>query len=220
MAEYCAVPPENLVRLPSPDLLRQGSLVEPLAVAHHVVDRSEYRAGSSAIVLGAGTIGLLVGMWLMEFGASSVVMADIREGNLEIARRMGFPNIRNLLEQPLSGTESFDFAYEAAGSGKALVDAILNLADRGTLTVVGRDTKDTVLPVRMFETLMRKELTLNGCWGYRPGADLPKLVCLLEKRQKELLAMITHEVTAEEACRTIDAMIRKEFEYCKVIVTF
>ena len=79
-------------------------------------------AGQSALVFGAGTIGLLVGLWLRHFGASRVVMADVRAESLELARTLGFEETLDVGKQAPSGP--FDAVFEAAGSGRALASGI------------------------------------------------------------------------------------------------
>lgn len=215
-AQYCAVPESNLLRLPSCDALKQGALIEPMAVALHAVRRSGFCAGKSVIVFGSGPIGMLIGMWLKNFGARRVVMADVRGVNLEIAQSAGLENTFD----PKSGcpNETFDFAFEAAGSGIALRNAIDWLAHGTKLTVVGRDVHDTTIPKDCFENLMRKEITLNGCWGYDMRNEEPYLQHVFEQGIFMLEPLITREISLEEAPETISAMCAKSFPYCKVLV--
>jgi L-iditol 2-dehydrogenase len=215
-AEYCLVPEENLFLLPSGLDLRHAAFIEPMSVALHVVRQSAFTAGQSALVFGAGAIGLLVGLWLKVFGASRVVMADLRNESLALCRALGFTEAVN--PSALDPREKFDSLFEAAGSSRALLSAIELAREKGRITVVGRDTADTVLPHASFERLMRKELSLQGCWGYNLNEDRPFLYDVLARGVIPAGKLVSHEVDLEQAPQTIAAMIEKKFYYCKVLI--
>ena len=215
-AEYCLVPEGNLFPLPPGLDLRVGALIEPIAVALHVVRRSGFTAGQSALVFGAGAIGLLVALWLRAFVASRITVVDLRPESLELAARLGFAAAAGA-PQP-DGPAGYDAVFEAAGSGKALLAGIEQVRDKGAITVVGRDTSDTTLPLNSFERFMRKEASLHGCWGYNLNGEEGFLYEALERGAFPVEPLFTHEVTLEEAPGAIAAMIKKKFYYCKVLV--
>ena len=218
MAEYCAVPESNLFLLPESTGLLEGSFIEPMLVGLNAVRRSGFSAGQSAIVFGAGPIGLLLAGWLRVLGASRVVVSDLREFSINKARECGFNDIFNPLTDELAQLGRFDHAFEAAGSSNALQTAIELLGIKGTLTIVGRDVKDTVIPVAVFEKLMRKEVTLNGCWGYKIKGEEDMLRKTLSEKSINLSVLCSHKVSLNDAPRMIDDMINKRTEYCKVVI--
>ncbi len=215
-AEYCLVPEDNMFRLPSRVDLRAGAFIEPLAVALHVVRRSGFHKNESALVFGAGAIGLLVASWLRLLGASRIVIADVRDESLALAHSLDFKDVYNPKHSEPPGT--FDAVFEAAGSGAALMGAVSCTRDKGSLTVVGRDSADIVFPHAVFEKLMRKELTLRGCWGYNLAGEEAFLAAALERGDVRVEPLITHEIPLEEAPKVIAAMIDKSFFYCKVMM--
>jgi len=217
-SEYCAVPERNLFPLPAEKFLKAGSLIEPMAVGLHVVRRSGFLPGKSAIVFGAGPIGLITGLWLRVFGARRIVMADLRQMNLDLAAKLGFEAIHGAADLMEKGP--FDYAFEAAGSGKALANAIRLLDGQGTLTVVGRDAQDTHIPHGVFEQLMRKELDIKACWGYDMEAEWDFVSSVLMQQTEFLECLITHSVPVEQAVPMIRAMSERQIEYCKVVITF
>jgi len=219
-AEYCAVPESNLFLLPDNIDIAEGSLVEPLLVALNTVRRSGFTPGKSAIVFGAGPIGMLVACWLRVFGATRVVVSDLRQFSLDIAKDCGFDDIYNPFSDSPDGFKDFDYAFEAAGSGKALQTAVDMLKIKGVLTIVGRDVNDTVIPVKTFETLMRKEVTLNGCWGYHIDGEKDFLYQTMKNNLIPSKKLITHKVTIEESAEMIDRIIEKKLDYCKVVLDF
>ena len=223
-AEYCLVPEENLFPLPDELDPRIGAFIEPIAVALHVLRRSGFQPGESAIVFGAGTIGILIALWLKIFGVTRLAIGDIRPEKLEIARSMGIGetfDARRLSDEAKESApdlSQFDAAFEAAGSAAALLSAIDIVSRKGTITVVGREVKDVVVPLESLEQLMRKEVTLHGCWGYNMNNDTSFVYEMLNRGHFPMAQLISHEVTLEEAPDMIDSMINKEMTYGKVML--
>jgi L-iditol 2-dehydrogenase len=215
-AEYCLAPEENLLPLPPGVPLLHGAFAEPLAVALHVVRRARFDGGK-ALVFGAGPIGLLVAAWLRALGASRVVVADVRPESLDLARRSGMEAIDARLPE-LAALPPMDLCVEAAGASAALLAAIERNRSQGTIVVVGRDTQDTALPLRSFETLMRREITLGGCWGYDLGGDRELLLTALGEDRFPLDVLTTHRVGLEEAPQMIRAMAERRLYTCKVMI--
>ncbi|MEG2624266.1 MAG: alcohol dehydrogenase catalytic domain-containing protein [Clostridia bacterium] len=218
-AEYCAVPESNLMRLPDCMDLRYGALLEPLLVALHAVRRSGFQPGQSAVVFGAGPIGLLIGQWLMFFRAGRVVQADIRPFSLDIAKRCGMETL-DCSQKGLELPQGVDHAFEASGAAASVRNAITALRERGTFTVVGRNTGDTVIPLDSFEKLMRKELDLKGCWGYDPDGEEQLVSQMMQERQHAFEPLITHVVPVERGVQAIRDIIERKIAYCKVLISF
>jgi L-iditol 2-dehydrogenase len=215
-AECCLVPEPNLFALPDGVDLRLGALIEPLAVGLHVARRSGLMPGGQALVLGAGPIGLLIGLWLRALGAGKVVMADPRTQSLDIARRMGF-------EEPVDPGEiaslpGFDVVVEASGAGLAFTKAIEVTRDLGTIALVGRSTQDTVVSQVLMERLMRKELNLRSCWGYRMAGEEDLVRAMLRERGFLLGELITHRISLDQTPAMIRAMAERRVHYGKVMI--
>jgi threonine dehydrogenase-like Zn-dependent dehydrogenase len=217
-AEYCLVPEDNLFPLPPGLDLRTGAFIEPIAVALHVARRSGFSAGASALVFGAGSIGLLIGLWLRELGAARVVFADVRAESLAMAVRLGFSEAVDPTGTRFAELPSFDAVFEAAGSGSALLAAIEKTRDLGSLAVVGRDTGDTRVPLASFERLMRKELTVRGCWGYNLRGEEAVVADALNRGALAVGPLITQEVGLEDSPRLIAGMVEGKFYYCKAMI--
>ena len=89
---------------------------------------------------------------------------------------------------------------------------------KASITVLGRGEKDTVIPHAAFEKLQRKELTLNGCWGYNLAGE--------ERVMQNGLAhfdpntMISHIVKPEAIVDQLWAMHERRCDYCKVLLSF
>ena len=86
MAEYVKVPADKVVEIPAGLNLKLGAFIEPVAVGVHAVRRSGYKPGDTAVVYGAGPIGLCVAACLSYFGASRVLVIEANPYRLEIAQ--------------------------------------------------------------------------------------------------------------------------------------
>ena len=216
-AELCAVPESNLFKLPAKVSDEEGTFIEPLSVALHVLRRSGMQPGARVLVFGGGAIGILTAQWAKMLGSSEVVLADIRDESLAIAQDCGIGKTVNPLSEEFTRVGEFDNVFEAAGSSAALLDGIAKTTARGALTVVGRDVKDTVIPLELLEKFMRKELDMKGCWGYDNRGELEFIYECLNARQFSVKPMITQRISLEEGPVMIQKMWHQEIFYCKTL---
>ncbi len=218
MAEYVLVPIKNMYKIPDTVSLEMAAMIEPLMVGLHVVKNSGIIAGKKSVVFGAGAIGLLVAFWLKELGCEDLTIVDVRPIAIDLAKDMGFTQV--VYPEELDGkTHEFDFGFEAAGVQGTFLSMIDLSKPKATISVVGRDTRDTILPLNKVETLMRKELTVKGCWGF-DESDIPFILDTLAKTSINLKKMITTVVSIEESEDTVKKMLNNELQYIKVMIKF
>ena len=169
MAEYVKVPADKVVEIPAGLNLKLGAFIEPVAVGVHAVRRSGYKPGDTAVVYGAGPIGLCVAACLSYFGASRVLVIEANPYRLEIARKLGFTPIDaahdDILAQVKAHTGGLcaDYAFDCAAHPSVqntLMD-VINV--RGTAVVVGSYKKPPEVDLLKVEF---KELTLIGIRVY------------------------------------------------------
>ena len=134
---------DKVIKLPDSFSFEQGALVEPISVAVHAVARAGQLQGRRAVVLGAGPIGNLVAQAARASGAQ-ILITDLSDHRLDIARRCGLPNTSNPSREDLQtasrrvfGAQGFDLAFECVGVEATLTAATESLAKGGTLVVVG-----------------------------------------------------------------------------------
>ena len=115
-AEYVAVPSRIIYRLPDNLSFAEAAMLEAVAVAVHAVSLAQVSSSSTALVLGAGMIGLLVVQALRVAGCSRVLVADIDSSRLKLAQDVGATAVLSagagLIAQvlPLSGGAGVDLA--------------------------------------------------------------------------------------------------------------
>jgi threonine dehydrogenase-like Zn-dependent dehydrogenase len=144
MSEMVRVPVGNLVRLPDELPADRRILVEPMAVAVHGANRAAVRPDETAVVLGAGPVGLMTALVLRAKGSERIVIAEISRGAIDRARAFGFEEIVDLNEAGLVehlgrlGLEDgVEVVLDCAGAPSSLVMGMEGLVPGGRLLLVG-----------------------------------------------------------------------------------
>ncbi len=140
--EYVALAANEVIGLPASFTPEMGALVEPVAVAVHAVRRAGDVAGAKVAVLGAGPIGNLVAQVARWRGAAAVVVTDVSDYRLEIARQCGLAqaidaraaDVEQCVRRELGG-EGADVTFECVGA-EATANQAIRLARKGALIVV------------------------------------------------------------------------------------
>ena len=161
---------ERIVPLPESFSFEQGARVEPVSVAVHAVGRGPDLAGRNVVVLGAGPIGNLTAQVARAAGAN-VLITDLSDHRLAVARRCGIDNVSNAAGEPLReavgrafGQVGFDAAFECVGAEQTLSAAIENIGKGGTVVVVGVFGEKPTVDMGLVQD---RELTLVGTLMYK-----------------------------------------------------
>ncbi|MBO4940153.1 MAG: galactitol-1-phosphate 5-dehydrogenase [Clostridia bacterium] len=156
MQDWLCVKEENLIVLPDGVSYAAGAMVEPLAVCLHAVKKAKIQNGESVLIYGAGTIGMLCGMWARSFGASRVYFVDIDEKKIEMAESLGF--------ERYSG-QDVEAAIEASGAAVCLGGCLKNVRAFGRVVIVGNPSGDMRIEKADYTHILRKQLTVLGSWN-------------------------------------------------------
>jgi 2-desacetyl-2-hydroxyethyl bacteriochlorophyllide A dehydrogenase len=164
------VPAHTLHRLPDSLSMRQGAMVEPIAVACHDVRMSELQAGEFAVVIGGGPIGILIALVAQARGAR-VLQAEVNPFRLQLARDLGIDAV-NPLETDLlalvnqhTGGAGADVVFEVSGSAAGCEMMTKLPRTRGRIVVVAIYAEPQ--KVDLFRFFWR-ELKLAGARVYEP----------------------------------------------------
>ncbi len=170
-AEYVAVPEKNVVKFSEDVSFEKGAFFEPATVALHGLERTDYKGGKNVAILGGGTIGLLTMQWARIFGAKEVVVFDIVEERLELAKRLGATGTVNTLKEgfleeakKLTGGRGYDYVFETAGNTITMKMAFALAANKAEVCFIGTPTKELSFTVDEWENINRKEFKLTGSW--------------------------------------------------------
>jgi 2-desacetyl-2-hydroxyethyl bacteriochlorophyllide A dehydrogenase len=95
MAEYCIVPKEQLHILPGNMSAEAGALIEPLSCGVHGIDKAGIASGDSVVILGGGTVGLIMLQLVKNAGAVKTILVEPLEHKRGIARKLGADAVLN-----------------------------------------------------------------------------------------------------------------------------
>ncbi len=170
-AEYVVLPERNVVPFAEDVSYEQGALFEPSAVALHGLMQNRYKGGEYVAILGGGTIGLFTLQWAKIFGARKVVVFDISEERLALARQLGADEVictarEDCMEEAWksTGQKGFGFVYETAGQEATMRMAFELAANKAGVCFIGTPHKNLTFTPAMWENMNRKEFTLTGSW--------------------------------------------------------
>jgi L-iditol 2-dehydrogenase len=178
-AEFVKVPARILYAIPDHLTFEQAAFCEPLSIALHAARRVSAGPGDSALVIGAGVIGLLVVQALKAHGCGPVFVSDLSDARLEVARRTGADDVfrADRCDVPAdvhsrTGGEGVDIAMECVGFSPALNAAIESTRRGGRVGLVGNLQAACDFPLQKVVT---RELSLFGSCAsageYQPAVD-------------------------------------------------
>jgi L-idonate 5-dehydrogenase len=160
-AQRVVVPAEQVRALPAGLELRRAVLAEPLSVALHAVRRAGDVVGKRVLVTGAGPVGCLVVAVLRHRGAAEVVVTDLLDGPLEIAREVGATTV---VHAGKALPEDMDVAIEASGSAGGLRTCVERVRRAGTVVLLG------LLPPGevsfLGNVVVTREITMAGAFRF------------------------------------------------------
>jgi 2-desacetyl-2-hydroxyethyl bacteriochlorophyllide A dehydrogenase len=199
MAEYVKITTKGLHRLPEGVTLRQGALVEPLAVALHGVRRSRLQVGDHALVMGAGPIGLLTLQCALLAGARTVSVTEINPTRAALASQLGATRVLDPTRENvgvalsgLTGGQGPDVVYVCTGAPKPYQDAVSLARKGGQIFVLGV----CVMPVEAdFMSVVLNDLCIEGSLAGR--AEFPAALDFVATGRVEVEPLVSHEIPLE-----------------------
>jgi L-iditol 2-dehydrogenase len=219
-AEFVAVPQHLLLRLPDSLDYRHAAMVEPLSIAFHAVRRAKAATGSTAVVVGAGIIGLLVVQALRLQGCRQIVAVDIAPDKLEVAKSVGATAIvnsaaANAIEsiRSLTDGKGADVAFEAVGIAPTIDLAIRSVRDAGSVALIGNVSPQTSIPLQI---VVGRELTLYGSCA--SCGEYPACLEAIARRDIQIDPLITATAPLADGPEWFDRLYAKEPGLLKVIL--
>jgi len=199
--ELFAVDAKLALPLPRGMSYELGAMIEPAAVGAHVLSRLENVKGLKILVLGAGPIGNLAAQIAKGLGARDVMITDINDFRLDIARRCGIAHCVNTSKKPLEqaiaasfGTDGADAILECVGS-QATMEQAIACARKGTdIIVVGVFGEKPTVDIGLVQD---KELRLFGTLMYRKS-DYLTAMRLMQSKIIDAAAIITQRFAFRE----------------------
>ena len=228
-ADYLELPERNALIVPDELPFAYAALIEPSTVARHMLALGDFQAGQTAVTLGAGSIGLMIVQWLRILGASLIICTDVSDDNLATARQLGAHVTLNPRQvdvvaevRRLTG-DGVDITLEAAGVPQALRQSVPITRPRGKIICGGNQPLDQSLPLSFIEEMMRRELSIIGCFmSYSapfPGHEWTDTVAALLDGGLDMETMISHRRPLAAAPDIFAQIGAHQLTHRKIILT-
>jgi L-iditol 2-dehydrogenase len=220
-AEYILLPPhiveQNVFHKPKNLTFEEAAFLEPLSCVVHSIEPLRIKKGESALIIGAGPIGLLH-LILLKSKKAKVAVADIKEERLGMAKRFGanfvipsdsttsFLKIPPCPPFPKGGMEGFDYVFECTGKPEVWETSVNYLRRGGTLILFGGCKKGTRVTYDTYK-LHYDEITLKGVFHYTPS-DVKKAYKLLCEGKLGLSRLISGRYPLKDIHKAFDKLAK------------
>lgn len=215
-ARYANVPAKNLMELPEKVSFEQAAMLEPLSVAVHAMRAATDFGQGRVIVIGLGTIGMLLTMLLREKGLDHVLVYGKYPWQLRIAEEYGAVPLRE------NALENADVVFECVGKEETLQTAVAAAAPRGQIVTVGNPASDMTLPKELYWKILRNELTIKGTWNslftHSSEDDWAYALNRLGEGRINPERVITHRLPLSELEKGLGFMMKKTEPCIKVML--
>lgn len=219
-AEYVVVPQRIVYQLPEGLSFPEAAMLEAVSVALHAVRLSELKGGETALVIGAGMIGLLTLQAARAGGASRVIVADVDATRLKLAKEMGADEALHLsgaelVAEVMRLTEDrgVDVALEAVGRNETISVAIDSVRKGGTVTLIGNISPEVTLPLQKVVT---RQLRLQGTAA--SAGEYPQAIELMLSRKIQVKPLITAVAPLDDGPRWFERLYAREPNLMKVVL--
>ncbi|WP_070040898.1 NAD(P)-dependent alcohol dehydrogenase [Robinsoniella peoriensis] len=219
--EYVAHEADLCFKLPDNVSTLEGALIEPLAVGFHAAMQGNAHAGQTAVVMGAGCIGLVSMMALKAMGISKVYVVDIMQKRLDKAMELGADGVINGAEKDaveevlrLTGNKGCDLAIETAGTQITTVQTIHMTKKGSDIVLVGYSKSgEMTLPMSL---ALDKELTFKTVFRYRH--IYPMAIEAVASGKVNLKGIVTDIFRLEEAQKAMDYSVNNKADVVKAVI--
>ena len=209
-AEYVVIPAFNAFKLPDAIDDEIASILDPLGNAVHTALAFDV-VGEDVLITGAGPIGIMAAAIVRFIGARNVVITDVNDYRLELARKMGATLALNVTRDSLDDAmkqlgmvEGFDVGLEMSGNAAALRDMLRTLHHGGSVAMLGIPPTEVAID---WNEVILKGLTIKGIYGRQMFETWYKMAALLQSGLN-IRPVITHRLPYTDYQHAFDIMGR------------
>ncbi|NHI91413.1 MAG: hypothetical protein EAX96_02850 [Candidatus Lokiarchaeota archaeon] len=220
LAEYISVKAERLHELG--DLsLEQGAVVEPFAICLYAVKESGFKIGENAVVLGAGSIGLLMIQLLKIAGASEIFVIEPSELQQKKALELGASEVlepNNWIKiNKLTNKIGPDHVFDCVGLPSTYIDSLKMIRKGGHITSIGLHAEPFTMEGMI--QLQLKNITIRGVYGYNQQT-FRDAITLLKKYHPPITSIITKKIKLDEVPDAFKLLSQPNKDQIKILVEF
>jgi len=207
-AEYLAVPAFNVFKLPPSISDDMAAILDPLGNATHTALSFDL-VGEDVLITGAGPIGVMAVAIARYAGARHIVITDVNEYRLDLARKMGATRALNVTTESLDETmralgmeEGFDVGMEMSGNPQAFKDMLRTMHHGGKIAILGILPKETDID---WKDVIFKGLVLKGIYGREMFETWYKMSSMLQSGLN-IAPIITHHFPVDDYLPAFELM--------------
>jgi len=219
-AELVAVPAHITYSLPAAMTFEQAAMVEPVSVAVHARRLTPLDPGDTAVVFGAGLIGLMTVQVLRSVGVKRIVAVDIDDARLAVAREVGASDVLNSASgdvpaavKGLTEGRGADVAFEAVGIEPTIRSAIAAVRKGATVTLIGNLSSDVSLPL---QSVVTRQIRLQGSCA--SSGEYPECLELISSGKVNVDRFISATAPLEAGPGWFDRLYKQEPGLMKVLL--
>ncbi|KID54837.1 L-threonine 3-dehydrogenase [Pseudoalteromonas luteoviolacea CPMOR-1] len=208
-AEYLVIPAYNAFKIPDNISDELASIFDPFGNAVHTALSFDL-VGEDVLITGAGPIGIMAAAVAKHVGARHVVITDVNEYRLDLARKMGATKAVNVASESLEDvmeelgmTEGFDVGLEMSGVPVAFNSMLNNMNHGGKIAMLGIPPSDMAVD---WNQVIFKGLVIKGIYGREMFETWYKMASLIQSGLN-LEPIITHEFNVDDFQQGFDTMI-------------
>lgn len=207
-AEYLVIPAFNAFKIPDNISDEMAAIFDPFGNAVHTALSFDL-VGEDVLITGAGPIGIMAAAVARHVGARHVVITDVNEYRLDLAKKMGVTRAVNVAQEKLEDvmaelgmTEGFDVGLEMSGVPSAFSQMLSNMNNGGKIALLGIPPED--MPIDWNQVIF-KGLVIKGIYGREMFETWYKMASLLQSGL-DLSPIITHEFEIDDFQKGFDIM--------------
>jgi len=219
-AQFVVVPENICYELPETFPFEHAAMIEAVSIAVHAANRTPLSLGDSAVVVGAGMIGLLVVQALRVAGCGTIIAVDLDESKLKLARELGAThslkadnvNVPDEVKSLTNGRGA-SVAIEVVGATPTIQTAIESVRKGGHITLVGNISPKVEIPL---QAVVSRELTLHGSCASR--GEYPECIDLMNRGLIQVEPLISLKAPLDEGPTLFQKLYAGDSGLMKVIL--
>ncbi len=219
--EYIVAPAQGVVPLPDHVSVDEGAFGEPVAVAVHALGRVQSLPHDNMLILGAGTIGLLVAQVAAAYGAKKLAITDVMDKKLHLARELGIEHAINPTRVGVAewarkyfGPTGPDVTFDCVGTTETVNQALQLTRKGGQIVLIGVTEGD--LLIKPMELLLG-ERNLLGCYIY-VRQDFLEAIRLIASGRVKVRPLVSARFPLEDIDQAFAFVADRANEAVKVLV--